>query len=86
MRTSHNTPATIRWRSVAFSASSRLLDLNRNSEVARFKQNNISAAMAADVKRFGHEIKRTRFSAHTAPSPENAATQLAQRTTTSSPE
>jgi hypothetical protein len=47
----------------AFSASSRLSGLK--SEAAKFKRTNISAAIAADVKRFCHQIKRTRFSAHT---------------------
>ena len=37
-------------RSAAFSASSRLLDLK--SEATRFNNSNISAAIAADVKRF----------------------------------
>jgi hypothetical protein len=41
-----------------------LLDLK--SEATRFKNRNISATIVADVKRFGHQIKRTRFSAHTA--------------------
>src|SRR5260221_8728788 len=49
--------------SAAFSASSRPLDLK--SEAARFKRRNISAPIAADVKRFCRQIKRTRFSAHT---------------------
>jgi hypothetical protein len=47
----------------AFSASSRLFGLK--SEVNRFKTKNISAIIAADVRRFGHPIKRTRFSVHT---------------------
>src|ERR1700737_2427840 len=41
--------------SAAFSASSRLLDLK--SEAPRFKRRNISAAIAADIKRFCHQIK-----------------------------
>src|SRR5260370_12159283 len=49
--------------SAAFSASSRPLDLK--SEAARFKRRNISAPIAASVKRFCSHIKRTRFSAHT---------------------
>src|SRR5436190_4052375 len=62
-------PRTLRCSTIscclraAFSASSRPLDLK--SEATRFKQSHISAAMAADIKRFGHQIKRTRFSAHT---------------------
>jgi hypothetical protein len=35
-----------------------------NSE-ARFKRKNISPTIVADVKRFCHQIKRTRFSVHT---------------------
>jgi hypothetical protein len=31
----------------------------------RFENRNISATIAADVKRFCHQIKRTTFSAHT---------------------
>jgi transposase len=38
----------------------RFLDLK--SEAPRFKKRNISATIVADVKRFGHQIKRTRFS------------------------
>jgi hypothetical protein len=34
------------------------------SEAPRFKRKNISAAIAADVARFCHQIKRTRFSEH----------------------
>ena len=34
-------------------------------EAARFKSRNIRATIAADVKRFGHQIKRMTFSAHT---------------------
>jgi hypothetical protein len=49
--------------SAAFSASSRLLGLK--CEATRFKKRNISATIVADVKRFGHPIKRMRFSAHT---------------------
>src|SRR5262249_54039178 len=49
--------------SAAFSASSRLLDLK--SEETRFKNRKISPAIVADVKRFSHQIKRTKFSAHT---------------------
>jgi hypothetical protein len=49
--------------SAAFSASSRLLDLK--GEATRFKNRKISATIVADVKRFSHQIKRTRFSAHT---------------------
>jgi hypothetical protein len=45
-----------------FSASSRLLGLK--NEAPRFKRKNISAAIAADVKRFCHQIKRMRFSVH----------------------
>jgi hypothetical protein len=52
-------PATL-----AFSASSRLLDLK--SEETRFKNRKISPTIVADVKRFSHQIKRTKFSAHTA--------------------
>src|SRR6266540_7251636 len=40
--------------SAAFSASSRLMDLK--GEAAKFKRSNISAAIAADVKRFCHQI------------------------------
>src|SRR6266487_3128544 len=49
-------PRTLRCSTIscclnaAFSASSRLLDLK--SEAPRFKRRNISAAIAADVKRF----------------------------------
>src|SRR6266545_844659 len=50
--------------SAAFSASSRLLDLK--SEETRFKNRKISPTIVADVKRFSHQIKRTKFSAHTA--------------------
>jgi hypothetical protein len=46
------------------SASSRLLDLK--SEETRFKNRKISPTIVADVKRFSHPIKRTKFSAHTA--------------------
>jgi hypothetical protein len=35
-------------------------------EAPRFKSRKISAAITPDVKRFSHQIKRTRFSAHTA--------------------
>jgi hypothetical protein len=35
------------------------------SEATRFKNKKISATIVADVKRFSHQIKRTRFSAHT---------------------
>src|SRR6266508_1521142 len=49
--------------SAAFSASSRLLDLK--SEETRFKNRKISPTIVADVKRFSHQIKRTKFSAHT---------------------
>jgi len=57
--------STITWRlSTAFSASSRLLGLK--GEATRFNRKNISAIIAADVRRFGHPIKRTWFSAHTA--------------------
>src|SRR5258708_13200070 len=62
-------PRTLRCSTIscclseAFSASSRPLDLK--SEAARFKRRNISAPIAADVKRFCRQIKRTRFSAHT---------------------
>src|SRR5262245_5464604 len=56
--------STITWcLSAAFSASSRLLDLK--GEATRFKRKNISATIVVDVKRFGHQIKRTRLSAHT---------------------
>ena len=41
--------------SAAFSASSRLLDLK--IEPPRLKRKNISAAIAADVKRFYQQIK-----------------------------
>src|SRR5215475_14129831 len=41
--------------------TSRLLDLK--SEAHRFRRRNISAVIAADVKRFCHQSKRTRFSA-----------------------
>src|SRR5262245_50946303 len=48
----------------AFSASSELLGLN--NDAPRLKRKNISATIAADVKRFCHQIKkRTRFSVHT---------------------
>src|SRR5215831_19646752 len=50
--------------SAAFSASSRLLGLK--GEATRFNRKNISAIIAANVRRFGHPIKRTWFSAHTA--------------------
>jgi hypothetical protein len=43
----------------------RLLDLK--GAATRFKKRNISATIVADVKRFGQQIKRTRFSAHTGP-------------------
>ena len=49
--------------SAAFSASSRLLGVK--IEAPRFKRKNISATIVAGVKRFGHPIKRMRFSAHT---------------------
>src|SRR5262245_34116251 len=49
--------------SAAFSASSWLLDLK--SEETRFKNRKISPTIVADVKRFSHQIKRTKFSAHT---------------------
>src|SRR6266508_3358558 len=49
--------------SAAFPASSRLLDLK--SEETRFKNRKISPTIVADVKRFSHQIKRTKFSAHT---------------------
>src|SRR6266487_4951948 len=49
--------------SAAFSASSRLLDLK--SEETTFKNRKISPTIVADVKRFSHQIKRTKFSAHT---------------------
>ena len=39
---------------------SRLLGLK--GEAIRFKNRNISATIAADVKRFCHQIKRTTFS------------------------
>jgi hypothetical protein len=35
------------------------------SEANRFKRKNISAVIVVDVRRFGHPIKRTRFSVHT---------------------
>src|SRR5262249_34584096 len=41
--------------SAAFSASSRLLGLN--NDAPRLKRKNISATIAADVKRFCHQIK-----------------------------
>src|SRR5262245_52687089 len=41
--------------SAAFSASSQLLGLN--NDAPRFKRKNISATIAADVKRFCHQIK-----------------------------
>src|SRR5439155_14480079 len=41
--------------SAAFSASSRRLDLK--NEAPRLKRRNISAAIAADVERFCHQIK-----------------------------
>jgi hypothetical protein len=34
----------------------------KDSEAIRFKNRNISATIAADVKRFCHQIKRTTFS------------------------
>jgi hypothetical protein len=34
-------------------------------EATRFKKRNISATIVTDDKRFGRQIKRTRFSAHT---------------------
>ena len=34
------------------------------SEAAKFKTRKINAAIEPDVKRFSHQIKRTRFSAH----------------------
>ena len=56
--------STITWRlSAAFSASSRLLGLK--GEATRFNRKNISAIIAADVRRFGYPIKQTWFSAHT---------------------
>src|SRR5215813_8273712 len=56
--------STITWRlSTAFSASSRLLGLK--GEATRFNRKNISAIIAADVRRFDRPIKRTWFSAHT---------------------
>src|SRR5262249_8564397 len=56
--------STITWcLRAAFSASSRLLGLK--GEAPRFNRKNISAIIAADVRRFGHPIKRTWFSAHT---------------------
>src|SRR5262245_50758277 len=56
--------STITWcLSAAFSASSGLFGLK--GEATRFKRKNISSTIVADVKRFGHQIKRTRFSAHT---------------------
>jgi hypothetical protein len=39
--------------------------LGLKCEATRFKKRNISATIVADVKRFGHPIKRMRFSAHT---------------------
>jgi hypothetical protein len=35
------------------------------SEETRFKNRKISPTIVADVKRFSHQIKRTKFSAHT---------------------
>src|SRR5258705_9881752 len=53
----------ISWRrSSAFSASSRLFDLNGEANRVRKKHNR--AIIAADVRRFCHQIKRTKFSAH----------------------
>jgi hypothetical protein len=49
--------------SAAFSASSRLLDLK--SEETRLKNRKISPTIVADGKRFSHQIKWTKFSAHT---------------------
>jgi hypothetical protein len=46
-----------------FSASSRPLDLN--GEAARFKWRIISATIAADVKRFWHQIKPDKAFQHT---------------------
>src|SRR5207344_877 len=57
--------AIVEFKRCAFSASSRLLDLK--GEATRFKKRNISATIAAEVKRFCLQIKRTRFSVHTAP-------------------
>jgi hypothetical protein len=52
--------------SAAFSASSQLLGLK--NDASRFKRKNISAAIAADVKRFCHEIKRDEvFGTHRTP-------------------
>jgi hypothetical protein len=50
-------------RSRAFSASSRLFDLNGEANSVNKKHS--SATIVADVKRFCHWIKRTKFSAHT---------------------
>ena len=44
-------------------ASSRLFDLNGEANRVRKKHNR--AIIAADVRRFCHQIKRTKFSAHT---------------------
>src|SRR6516164_9034204 len=52
-----------RRRSAAFSASSRLFDLN--GEASRVSKRQTRAIIAADVRRFGHVIIRTEFSVHT---------------------
>src|SRR6516164_3750626 len=57
-----------RRRSAAFSASSRLFDLN--GEASRVSKRQNRAIIAADVRRFGHVIIRTEFSVHT-PLPSN---------------
>jgi BRCT domain type II-containing protein len=46
-----------------FSASSRLFDLN--GETNSLKSKHSSATIVADVKRFPHQVKRTRFLVHT---------------------
>jgi hypothetical protein len=39
--------------------------LDLKGEETRFKNRKISPTIVADVKRFSHQIKRTKFSAHT---------------------
>jgi hypothetical protein len=63
---------TISWcRSAAFSASSRLFDLN--GEVNRVRKKQSNAIIAVDVRRFGHVINKNEvFGTHRSPAPREA--------------